>query len=295
MTTGKAPAEIRLHVFAVRERIEERLDHGNQHREIFRPAAGHGERHGAELDRRNGTAWKNFPEHLIARAVGALQDPIDLWPGRRPHRQTIAPEIGQHQVVGVPQRLLMVPPRHLDHRRRVGGPEIGERIPNRQPVVELLLAGFDGGEIAAGQERVDRKCHDGHFRRQSKARHRVAHHAEEIGASQQHCRDVCHFKLGRGTSERRRARAAGGVADDHAIDAALLDLGNRGIRADRMLALREGIDRQDFDALEILLQHTLQDRQRAMSLPLLVAEHPDALAVERGQSRRVPLGDFKQP
>ena len=103
------------------------------------------------------------------------------------------------------------------------------------------------------------------------------------------------FKLGGSPPERGRAGSAGGIADDHGVDAAVLDLGNRRIGADDVLALRKGVERQHLGVREIRLQHGFQQRKRAVRLPLLAAQQADALAVEAALTRGVTMGDFQLP
>src|SRR5262249_45024933 len=79
------------------------------------------------------------------------------------------------------------------------------------------------------------------------------------------------------------------VADDDGVDAAHLHLPRGIFFADQGVALWVGVDRQHGDVREVRLEHFLYHRQHAIGLPLLVADEPDALALERGQPRGVRL------
>jgi hypothetical protein len=119
--------------------------------------------------------------------------------------------------------------------------------PADQRIVEFLLARCNAGEIAARQEGIDRKCHHRQFRRQAQAGDGVPDDAKEVGAPQQHGRNIQAFELRRCAAERGRARPAGGVSYDHAVDAAVLDLLNRRISTDGMLTLRKPVDGEHLD------------------------------------------------
>jgi len=58
--------------------------------------------------------------------------------------------------------------------------------------------------------------------------------------------------------------------------------------------LRAVVRGEDFDPRKIRLEHLFQHRQHAERLPLLVAHEADALALERGEPRRMRLRHFER-
>ena len=127
-------------------------------------------------------------------------------------------------------------------------------LPLQQPVIKLALARLDRADVATGQKQFNRKGDHRRFRRQTKPADGIFHNTDKIGTRQRNRRDTQYFKLCGCTAARCGAGPSGRVADDDGVNACGLHLARGIFLANQTIALREGVDRQHFDAGKIRLE-----------------------------------------
>ena len=247
-------ARSRLQLFRVGFRIKERIDGRHEHRQILRPPARHRQRNRTRLDGSDAATRRKLADHVIARQHGAANDAVHAFPGRRPQRQAVAPQVRDQQVVRLIQRLFVA--RAFDRKQRTGpGRGLLEcGLPLRESVIEFLLALRERRDIAARQEHVDRKSDHGGVGCEAQPRHRVLHDAHEIRPRQRDGRNTQRFYSSDCTAACCGAGPSSRVADDDGIDSARLHEPRGLFLADQRVALRKRINGQHLGARKILLE-----------------------------------------